>query len=87
MSSCCEDRVAWWSFENITSTTGQRKMELVMKETPPKELVNKLLQYLTVYPWHVYTAKWQRKEWKHLIENMPAEHAAIEIDFSENAHA
>lgn len=79
-----DDKVIWYNFEYITLPSGQRKMDYVKKETCPQKLVEKFVEYLGVYPWHTFTAKWQREQWCTLIENLPQDHAALEMDFSEN---
>ena len=39
-----------------------KKIALVQKKTPPKELFNYLIQLLGPYPYHSFLAKWQREQ-------------------------
>ena len=36
------------------------------------------------FPFHLFCANWQREQWKSLVQNLLANHCAIELDFSEN---
>jgi len=53
----------------------QRKIALVQKKTPPKELFNHFIQLLGLYPYHSFLTKWQKEQFNNLIEHLPANHA------------
>ena len=80
--------VTWYKFDYVMRTNHYGKeakhLELVPMHTPPKDLVDHLKAQLVGYPLHTFTAMWQRKQWGSLIENLPKDHVAVEMDFSEN---
>ena len=92
ISNSDNTKVKWQRFEQVptkwTTRDGTKKtgthLELVNKNTPPKELTDHLKVSLTGFPYHLFVASWQRHQWEALIENLPVDHAAIEMDFSEN---
>ena len=61
-----------------------RNMDLVKKTTVLKLLIEHLLKSLENVLYHLFTARWERKQWSNVIENLPPSHAAVEMDFSEN---
>ena len=80
--------VTWYKFEYqiyITQDNKETKhLSLVKKQTPPRELISHLVAQLKGFPLHLFTARWQRVQWCNLMENLPHDHVAIEMDFSEN---
>ena len=86
-----EGEVVWKRYEYVrTGKMGpdgkeQKKIALVQKKTPPKELFNNyLIQLLGPYPYHSFLAKWQKEQFDNLIEHLPANHAVCVHDYSEN---
>ena len=78
------ERVNWWTFGYVTNPQGNKRLALIKKSTSPFELVEYFKKSLVNYPYHIFTSKWQRIQWKSLLENLPADHVAVECDFSEN---
>lgn len=82
--------VVWKRYEYVeTSKTGpdgkeQKKIALVQKKTPPKELFDYLIQLLGPYPYHSFLANWQKEQFDNLIEHLPVNHAVCVHDYSEN---
>lgn len=80
--------ITWYKFERVefTNKKGQtvKHLDQVKMQTSRKALIDHLLGTLKLYPYHLFTARWQKRQWKNLIENLPNNHAATEMDFSEN---
>ncbi|KAG1662477.1 hypothetical protein GQR58_020932 [Nymphon striatum] len=50
-------------------------------------LIEHLLKTLENFSYHLFTARWQRKQWQSLAESLPKDHCGVEKDFSENFRA
>ncbi|CAH3152929.1 unnamed protein product, partial [Pocillopora meandrina] len=83
-----ETEVKWKRYEYITykDNNGEekRKIHLVQKETPVKEMFDYFQQLLKDYPYHSFMAKWQKEQFDHLMTNLPLNHIICVHDFSEN---
>ncbi|XP_031563965.1 uncharacterized protein LOC116299446 [Actinia tenebrosa] len=63
---------------------GQRKLQLISKETSPGEMFEYFIHLLESYPAHQFRANWQNAELKKLIDNLPLGHVCCIHDYSEN---
>ena len=87
LDSRSTEKITWFKFDYVNREyKGRmtRHLELVKMQTAPHELANHLRKHLKGFPLHLFTAKWQRIKWNNLVHNLPADHAAIEMDFSDN---
>ena len=77
--------VKWQSWETVKKENGTRK-EKVEHEEAIENLVSTLLKDLTTYSKHVFVYRWQFKEYKSLLAQLPALHktAVAVCDFAEN---
>ena len=62
----------------------RRKIALVHKETPVIEMFQYFSELLNDYPYHAFTAKWQKKQFDNLLTNLLLNHIICVHDFSEN---
>ena len=62
----------------------QKKIALVQKETPPKDLFQYFINLLDTYLLHQFMALWQRKQLYDLLENLPLGHVVCIHDYSES---
>ena len=75
--------VTWQRFEYVT-TNEKRRLQLVVKCTPPGEMFDYFKNLLVKFPSHQRRAKWQHDQMKCLIENLPFGHVCCVHDYSEN---
>ena len=80
--------VTWYCFDYVNHTgkdgKERRHLDIVQRKTNPYALIKHLRKELEGFSRHLFNAKWQRVQWQNLIENLPPDHLAIEMDFSEN---
>lgn len=62
----------------------KRKLQLAVKSTSPGKMVNYFKSPLSKFPYHQRRAKWQNKQMKILIENLPLDHVCCVDNYSEN---
>ena len=61
-----------------------KKISLVSKETPPKELFDYFYKLLESFPYHSFLAKWEREQCDQLIAHLPLDQALCIHDYSES---
>lgn len=61
----------------------KKKIALITKQTPPKELFTYFQGLLKEYPYHSFMAKWQRDQMDNLIEHLPLNEVVCVHDYSE----
>jgi hypothetical protein len=62
-----------------------KKVPRVMfQETVPREMITYLRPKMEEFTVHNFFARWQEKEFKHFLKNIPPETVVSYIDFSEN---
>ena len=80
--------VKWKRYEYVTvqdkNGEEQRKISLVIKETPVHEMFKYFLDLLDKYTYHSFMAKWQKDQFDSLVANLPLNHVICGHDFSEN---
>ena len=83
-----DEIVDWERFEYVTvSSKGsqvRKKLTLVKKTTPVKELFSYFTHLMSAFPAHQFRATWQREQLKYLTTNLQLNDCAIVHDFSEN---
>ena len=83
-----DEIVDWERFEYVTvSSKGsqvRKKLMLVKKTTPVKELFSYFTHLMSAFPAHQFRATWQREQLKYLTTNLQLNDCAIVHDFSEN---
>lgn len=88
--SSSEAKVKWKRYDYLpTGKFGAdgkeiKKISLVSKETPPKELFDYFCKLLESFPYHSFLAKWEREQCDQLIAHLPLDHALCVHDYSEN---
>ena len=84
-----DEQVVWKHYAYVGTgkflSNGQekKKITLISKQTPPKELFKKIQELLKDYPYHSFMAKWQRDQMDNLIEYLPHNEAICIHDYSE----
>lgn len=83
-----EELVEWEKFEYVTISCNARqerkKLMLVKKTTPIKELFKYFLDLLASFPAHQFRATWQRDQLKYITTRLPQNECVVIHDFSEN---
>ena len=64
----------------------KRKLQLAVKSTSPGKMVNYFKSPLSKFPYHQRRAKWQNKQMKILIENLPLDHVCCVHNYSEKLY-
>ncbi|XP_031553522.1 uncharacterized protein LOC116290592 [Actinia tenebrosa] len=89
LSESVQDEVTWKHYTYVGtskfSSNGQekKKVTLVIKKTPPKDLFQYFQGLLQEYPYHCFMARWQREQLENLMEHLPLNEVICIHDYSE----
>ncbi|KAG1662474.1 hypothetical protein GQR58_020932 [Nymphon striatum] len=82
------DKLYLGGFDELSSPEKILNLYIKIKMWCQKTLlIEHLLKTLENFSYHLFTARWQRKQWQSLAESLPKDHCGVEKDFSENFRA
>lgn len=62
----------------------KKRQMLIQKQGSVFDLLKELTNKLKPFASHIFTALWQRKQYKNLISNVPKDYVVLLMDFAEN---